>query len=197
MAGYVAGHDRTNILAIADAFLPPLGLGHHLPSARYLPINKPLNPTFLPFQESLWERAPQSVSFPVPVCFSLVFKPRLVLVHLSTDSLPLKRGIQSFTLQAIFLPGIPIFLCHISFPACTTYSSTLPPGIPKSTYNVTRGIAHHSTQDLRLVVSTLGASVSLPVPTGARPWTPILRVAFWHPHSSQLWLLLFSPREGR
>lgn len=102
MAGYVAGHDRTNILAIADAFLPPLGLGHHLPSARYLPINKPLNPTFLPFKESLWERAPQSVSFPVPVCFSLVFKPRLVLVHLSTDSLPLKRGIQRVSLYKPF-----------------------------------------------------------------------------------------------
>lgn len=95
MAGYVAGRGRTNTLAIADAFLPPLRLGHHLPSARHLPINKPLNPAFLPFQESLWERTPQSVSFPVPVCFSLVFKPRLVLGHLSTDSLPLKRGIQS------------------------------------------------------------------------------------------------------
>lgn len=136
MAGYVAEHGRTSTPVIsAGALLPPLGLDHHLLSARHLPISEPPNPTFLSFQESLLERAHQSGSFPVPFCFSLGSKSRLMLGHLSTDLLPLKRRRQVSVLFHFTaphsksssclepLPTPALSLCHTSsssFPTCKT-----------------------------------------------------------------------------
>lgn len=137
------------------------------------------------------ERAHQSGSNTVPFCFSLESKSRLELGHFPTDSLPLKRGRQVFcsTLRHVTPSHLPAWnpnfpLPHLLLPyQQDLFQCTPPPQSPKSTYNVTHGIAHYSAEDLRFLVSILKASVSLPVLPGTHPQALILGVALCSPQA--------------